>query len=134
MRCAAMEAVSRSLSWTRFLPENRSAKLIESAMSLASAGVSLSSASDIARTVARPLERIKNTRIAGCLGHFAQSDTKTAVTDKSADPAAHPAAFAFSDPEFLTAVRVARDQETSAGPFQNWCSAVCAALCSVSVM
>jgi hypothetical protein len=47
MRCAAIEAVRRSLSWTRFLPENKSAKLIESAMSRGSAGVSFSSASGI---------------------------------------------------------------------------------------
>jgi hypothetical protein len=56
-------------------------------------------------------------------GHFAQSVAKTAATDKSADPAAHPAAFAFSGPDFLTAARVARDQESLVGPSQNWRSA-----------
>jgi hypothetical protein len=44
-----------------------------------------------------------------------QSVAKTAATDKRAAPAAHPAAFAFSDPDFLTAARVARAQEVSVG-------------------
>ena len=34
-----------------------------------------------------------------CQGHFAQSDAKTAAADKSAAPAAHAAAFTFSDPD-----------------------------------
>jgi hypothetical protein len=50
MRCAAIEAVMRSLSWTLFLPEKVSAKAIDSAMSLASAGVSLSSESGMGRS------------------------------------------------------------------------------------
>jgi hypothetical protein len=37
---ATPEAVMRSLSWMRFLPENRSAKATDSAVSLASAGES----------------------------------------------------------------------------------------------
>jgi hypothetical protein len=45
IRCAAIEAIIASLSWTRFRPENSNAKATDSAMSLASAGVSFSSRS-----------------------------------------------------------------------------------------
>jgi hypothetical protein len=48
IRLATIAAIYVSESWTRFLPLNCRAKAIESAMSLGSAGVSLSSGSGMA--------------------------------------------------------------------------------------